>query len=81
MQKITWRDLFKFLSGAAFAAALFNFNFWRAGLSLPTAIGDTLPPSVLGTRAAILFVACLVFLVIGWRRTAERGNGPMRAAS
>jgi hypothetical protein len=65
--KIKWREVFKFLSGAALAGAFVNFYLWRAGISVPF-LGYTITPRLLALRAAVQFVLFVVFLYLGWLR-------------
>jgi|HubBroStandDraft_6_1064221.scaffolds.fasta_scaffold1555027_1 hypothetical protein len=72
MTKIRWREVFKFLSGAALAASLLNFSRWRSG-NLVLILGDTITPQVFGVRAVVLFVLFVVFFYFGWlRKSGER---------
>jgi hypothetical protein len=43
MTKIKWREVFKFLSGAALAGSLANFYLWLSGISVPF-LGYTMTP-------------------------------------
>jgi len=67
MSRIKWREVFKFLSGAAFAGSLANFYLWLSGLSVPF-LGYTITPRLLGARAVVQFVLFVVFLYFGWLR-------------
>jgi hypothetical protein len=67
MGKIKWREVFKFLSGAALAGSLANFYLWLTGISVPF-LGYTITPLLLGLRAAVQFVLFVVFLYFGWVR-------------
>jgi hypothetical protein len=65
--KIRWREVFKFLSGAAFAGSLANFYLWLTGISVPF-MGYTITPTLLGVRAVVSVVLCVVFFYLGWLR-------------
>ena len=65
--KIAWREVFKFLSGAALAGSLANFYLWWAGVSVPF-MGYTIPPQLIAIRAVLQFVLFVVFLYFGWLR-------------
>ena len=67
MTKIKWREVFKFLSGAALAGSLANFYLWLSGVSVPF-LGYTITPWLLGARAVVQFVLFVVFLYFGWLR-------------
>ena len=67
MSKIKWREVFKFLSGAALAGSLANFYLWLSGISVPF-LGYTITPRLLGARAVVQFVLFVVFLYFGWAR-------------
>lgn len=63
--KIKWRDVFKFLSGAAFAGSVANFYLWLSGISVPF-FGYRVSPTLLGWRAALQFVLFIAFGYFGW---------------
>ena len=65
MPTINWREVFKFLSGAAFAGSLINFYLYFENVSVPF-MGYTIGPRFLGARAAVNFVACVVFFYFGY---------------
>jgi hypothetical protein len=67
MTKIKWREVFKFLSGAALAGSLVNFYLWLSGVSVPF-LGNMIAPRLLGARAVVQFVLFVVFLYFGWTR-------------
>jgi hypothetical protein len=71
MSKINWREVFKFLSGAAFAGSLVNSYLWLAGISLPF-LGYTITPRLLGLRGAVQFVLFVAFFYLGWMRKPPR---------
>jgi len=62
---VKWREVFKFLSGAAFAGSIANGYLWLCGISLPF-LGHTITPRLLGARALAQIVLCVVFLYFGW---------------
>lgn len=65
MTKIKWREVFKFLSGAALAGSFATFYLWFSGISVPF-LGYTTTPLMLGLKAAVQFVLFVVFLYLGW---------------
>jgi hypothetical protein len=65
--KIRWREVFKFLSGAAFAGSLANVYLWLTGVSVPF-LGYTITPMLLGVRAVFSAVLCVVCFYFGWVR-------------
>jgi hypothetical protein len=67
MGKIKWREVSKFLSGAAFAGSLANCYLWLSGVSVPF-LGYAITPRLLGLRAAVQFLLFVVFLYVGWLR-------------
>jgi hypothetical protein len=64
---MNWRDVFKFLSGAAFAGSLVNFYLWFTGVSVPF-LGYTITPTLLGIRSVVSFLAFIAFFYFGWLR-------------
>ena len=67
MRKVKWREVFKFLSGAALAGSFANFYLWLSGVSVPF-LGYTVTPGILGLRGLGQFVLFVVFLYFGWLR-------------
>jgi hypothetical protein len=67
MTKIKWREVFKFLSGAALAGSFVNVYLWLSGVSVPF-LGYTITPRLLGARAMVQFVLFVVFLYFGYVR-------------
>jgi hypothetical protein len=67
MPKIKWREVFKFLSGAALAGSFANFYLWLNGVSVPF-LGSTITPRLLGVRAIVQFALFVVFLYFGWMK-------------
>jgi len=65
--KIRWREVFKFLSGAAFAGSAANFYLWLTDISVPF-MGYTITPALLGVRAVVSFALCVLFFYFGWLR-------------
>jgi hypothetical protein len=61
--KIQWREVFKFLSGAAFAGSLAHSYLWLTGISVPF-FGYTIAPNLVGS--ILQFVLCVVFVYFGW---------------
>ena len=68
MPTINWREVFKFLSGAAFSGSLINFYLYVENVSVPF-MGYTIGPRLLGARAAVSFAACVVFFYLGYVRS------------
>jgi hypothetical protein len=62
-----WSEVFKFVSGAAFAGAIANGYLWTVDASLPFA-GYTITPAVFGIRAIVSAAMCLVSFYVGWLR-------------
>jgi hypothetical protein len=56
MTKIKWREVFKFLSGAALAGSFVNVYLWLSGVSVPF-LGYTITPRLLGVREKITQLA------------------------
>jgi hypothetical protein len=70
--KIRWREVLKFLSGASFAGSLANFYLWLTGVSVPF-LSYTITAALLGVRAVVSAVLCVVFFYLGWvRDSSER---------
>jgi hypothetical protein len=67
MATIKWREVFKFLSGAALAGSFTTVYLWVAGISVPL-LGYTIMPGLLGLKAAVQFALFVVFLYFGWLR-------------
>jgi hypothetical protein len=65
MHRINWRDMFKFLSGAAFAGSIANFYLSVHNVAVPF-LGYTIPPRLLGVRSFVQFVLFLVFFYFGY---------------
>lgn len=63
--KINWKEVFKFLSGAAFVGSIANAYLYFANISLPF-LGYTFPPELLGLRALVGSVLFLVFFYYGY---------------
>jgi hypothetical protein len=62
---IQWREVFKFLSGAALAGAFATLYLWLAGISVPF-LGYMVTPRLLGLKGAVLVALFVVFLYCGW---------------
>jgi hypothetical protein len=65
--RIKWREVLKFLSGAAFAGSIANFYLYLHNIAVPF-LGYTISPQLLGVRAAVQFIAFLVFFYFGYLR-------------
>lgn len=63
--KINWREVFKFLSGAAFAGSIANFYLYYAHITV-SFLGYSIKPELLGIRSAVQFVLFLVFFYYGY---------------
>jgi hypothetical protein len=64
---IKWKEVFKFLSGAAFVGALANLYLALNHISVPV-LGYTLTPELLGWRSLVSFVLFLLFFYCGYVR-------------
>ena len=62
-----WREVFKFLSGAAFAGTIANLYLWAVDASLPF-LGYTITPGVFGVRGIVGALFCVLFFYLGWLR-------------
>jgi hypothetical protein len=67
MIRINWREICKFLSGAALVGAICNFYLYAHDISLPF-FRYTISPRLLGVRAAISFPAFVLFFYFGYLR-------------
>jgi hypothetical protein len=65
VRKISWREVFKFLSGAAFAGSIANFYLYLHNIPV-SFLGYTIAPGLLGVRAAIQFVVFVVLFYFGY---------------
>ena len=63
--KINWREVFKFLSGAAFVGSLTNLYLYLNNVSVPF-LGYTITPELLGWRSLVGFVLFLLFFYFGY---------------
>lgn len=63
--KIKWREVFKFLSGAAFVGSITNVYLYLNNISVPF-LGYTITPEFLGFRALVGFVLFLLFFYFGF---------------
>jgi len=63
--KINWREVFKFLSGAAFAGSLANLYLYLSAISVPF-LGFTITPELLGLRSIVQFVLFVLFFYYGY---------------
>ena len=64
---IRWREVFKFLSGAAFAGSIANGYLWLTQVSVPF-FDYTIAPWVFGLRAAVSVALFVAFFYLGWLR-------------
>ena len=67
MSIVKWREVFKFLSGAAFAGSIANFYLWLTNVSVPF-LGYTITPDLLGVRAVVSFALSVLLFWLGWVR-------------
>ena len=69
---ISWRDVFKFLSGAFFVSAGANWYFYWLGVAVPLPfplLGYTaISPALLGARALVHFTLFLAAFYLGFMR-------------
>jgi hypothetical protein len=65
--KISWREVFKFMSGATLAGALATTYLWLNGVSGPI-LGYTVTPRLLGAKVVAQIVLFVVFFYVGWLR-------------
>lgn len=63
--KFKWREVCKFIAGAAFAGSIANSYLWFTGIAVPF-LGYTISPSLLGARAIVQFLVFVVCAYIGW---------------
>ena len=63
--KINWKEVFKFLSGAAFVASAANLYLYLNNISVPF-LGYTITPELLGLRSLVGFVLFFVFFYYGY---------------
>jgi hypothetical protein len=68
--RINWREVFKFLSGAAFAGAIANGYLFLYDISVPFPLfGFTISPRLFAVRAVVSVVLCVVFFHFGYLKT------------
>jgi len=65
--KINWREVFKFLCGAAFVGAFVNLYLWAHNIALPF-FGWIIQPWFLGVRGVVGIFLCGLFWWLGWGR-------------
>ena len=70
MIRINWREVCKFLSGAALVGAIFNFYLFAHDISLPF-FRHTISPGLLGARSAVSFLAFVLFFYFGYLRRQD----------
>ncbi|MBE3064122.1 MAG: hypothetical protein IMZ69_03780 [Spirochaetes bacterium] len=70
MIRINWREVCKFLSGAALVGAIFNFYLFAHDISLPF-FRYTISPGLLGARSAVSFLAFVLFFYFGYLRRQD----------
>jgi len=65
--RINWKEVFTFLSGAAFVGAFANLYLALNNVSVPV-FGYTMTPELLGWRSVVGFVLFLLFFYYGYVR-------------
>jgi len=65
--KINWREVFKFLSGAAFVGSITNLYLYLNNISVPF-LGYTITPELLGFKSLMGLVLFLVFFYYGYQK-------------
>jgi hypothetical protein len=63
--KINWKEVFKFLSGAAFAGSLANAYLYFSNITI-SFFGFTITPELLGLRLILQFGLFLTFFYYGY---------------
>jgi len=63
--KINWKEVFKFLSGAAFVGSITSLYLYLNNISVPF-LGYTITPELLRLRSLVGFVLFLVFFYYGY---------------
>lgn len=63
--KISWKEIFKFLSGAAFVGAAVNFYLSVNNISVPF-LGFTITPQLLALRGLGASILFLLFFYFGF---------------
>lgn len=63
--KINWKEVFKFLSGAAFVGSITNVYLYLSDISVPF-LGFVITPELLGLRSVVGFVLFLIFFYWGY---------------
>jgi hypothetical protein len=75
MNRITWRDGCKFLSGVMFAGSLMNLYLYMCRTLIPL-MNHQITDEYLGTKLAVQFTLFVVFFYLGYRdsilRTTKR---------
>ena len=72
MTRARWRDVFKFASGAAFAATAANLFLALSGVTVPV-FGFTITPRLFALRALGTFVLFVVLFYFGY---LKKNGGP-----
>jgi hypothetical protein len=65
MNRINWKEVFKFLSGVTFTGAIANFYLWLHDIPLPF-LTYTISPRLLGARSVVHLVAFVLFFYFGY---------------
>jgi hypothetical protein len=65
MSRITWREVFKFLSGVTFAGSIASFYLYMYNVSVPF-LGYTVSPKLIGAKAALHLLLFTVFFYYGY---------------
>jgi len=74
--KISWRETFKFLSGAFFVTAGASWYFWayHVGVPFPFFGFTEMTPAFLGMRGFLHFALFLISFYMGFVRKAGRAT-------
>ena len=75
MTRINWREVSKFLSGAAFSGSIANFYLFACKISLPF-LGYTIPWQLAGVRSAVQFVVFVTCFYFGYLRRIPNPRPP-----
>ena len=63
--KINWKEVFKFLSGAAFVGSITNLYLYLNNISVPF-FTYTITPELFGLRFVVGFILFLLFFYHGY---------------
>lgn len=65
MIRVKWREVFKFLSGAALVGSITNFYLYVNDISIPV-FGYTISPGLLAVRSVVGFLFFSLFFYFGY---------------